>query len=508
MPGRITQLGDRARARSAVEVARARAGIDRHRDRPLVDVALTLHERDGAIAGAVISSAIAFRLFLFFVPLLLLGVGIVSQVAKLLDPGPALRAAGVGGAVREQIRAALDRSGGAGWVAIGLGLFGAATAGRTLSKTAVAASALAWRLPVRAKAPTRIVGSLVGLLSTMGLVAAVINRVRVELGAPAAGASFAVAVLVYVVAWMFVLALLPRATTDPGAVLPGALLVAGVTALLQLVSQLYLPGKIADASDLYGAFGATVVTLGWLFALGRAIVLGMVLNAVVHERVGTISASLFSLPLLRALPRRYAEVRRYFGLDEDGSAARRGREQVRPPHPPGDHPDRMMTAAAVAPDDDGAHRLGGSAMADVQVAHGPIDFVLIEFDADGPADEAAAALLDLVDAGVIRLYDLVVVRKTTDGQISGLELNQSSDGALQGFSAFSGARSGLIGDDDLHEAAGALEPGSAAALIVYENAWAVPFITAARAVGGEVVASERLPAEAVLRSLEEIEPVA
>ena len=69
MPGRIAQLGDRARARSAVEVARARAGIDRHRDRPLVDVALTLHERDGAIAGAVISSAIAFRLFLFFVPL-------------------------------------------------------------------------------------------------------------------------------------------------------------------------------------------------------------------------------------------------------------------------------------------------------------------------------------------------------------------------------------------------------------------------------------------------------
>lgn len=138
MPGRIAQLGDRARARSAVEVARARAGIDRHRDRPLVDVALTLHERDGAIAGAVISSAIAFRLFLFFVPLLLLGVGIVSQVAKLLDPGPALRAAGVGGTVREQIRAALDRSGGAGWVAIGLGLFGAATAGRTLSKTAVA----------------------------------------------------------------------------------------------------------------------------------------------------------------------------------------------------------------------------------------------------------------------------------------------------------------------------------------------------------------------------------
>lgn len=141
-------------------------------------------------------------------------------------------------------------------------------------------------------------------------------------------------------------------------------------------------------------------------------------------------------------------------------------------------------------------------------AHGPIDFVLIEFRADDPADDAAAALLDLVDAGVIRLYDLVVLRKSADGTISGLELNQSPDGALAGFSAFSGARSGIVGDDDLHEAAAALEPGAAAALIVYENAWAVPFISAARRVGGEIVASERLPAEAVLRALEEIEPAA
>ena len=302
---------------------------------------------------------------------LLLGVGIVSQVAKLLDPGPALRAAGVGGTVREQIRAALDRSGGAGWVAIGLGLFGAATAGRTLSKTAVAASALAWRLPVRAKAPTRIVGSLVGLLSTMGLVAAVINRVRVELGAPAAGASFAVAVLVYVVAWMFVLALLPRATTDPGAVLPGALLVAGVTALLQLVSQLYLPGKIATP-DLYGA-GAMVVTLAGCCA-SRAIVLGMVLNAGSTSGRHDLRAALRSAAA-RFLPRRYARVRRCFGpdgTDRPPVAAGTGAPLL-----PGDHPidddcrggGSTMTRTPSR----------GSAMADVQLPR-PIDFVLIEFD--------------------------------------------------------------------------------------------------------------------------------
>jgi len=148
-------------------------------------------------------------------------------------------------------------------------------------------------------------------------------------------------------------------------------------------------------------------------------------------------------------------------------------------------------------------------MSDVELdAHGPIDFVLFEFRADDPADAAAAALLDLVDAGTIRLYDLVVLRKSGDGEISGLEVSQNPDGTLGSFAAFSGARSGLIGEDDLQEAAAALDPGTAAALIVYENAWAAPFISAARRVGGEVVASERLPAEVVLHSLEVTEPAA
>lgn len=505
MRGRIGRLRDRVRSRSDAALERARARADRHRGRPLVDVALILHERDRSIAGAVISSAIAFRLFLFFVPLLLFGIGIMSQLAQLIDPEPAIRASRVGGSLREQIRAALDQPGHTRWIAIGLGLFGMISAGRTLSKTAVAASALAWRLPVRAKAPTKVVGTLMGLVATIGLVAAVINRVRADLGIAVAGASFAVALVVYVIAWMFVLALLPRATSDPGAVLPGALLVAGVTALLQLLSQIYLPGKIAHASDLYGAFGTTVVVLGWLFFLGRALVLGMMLNAVLYERVGSVSTSFFELPILRALPRRYPSVRRYFGLEEHVAASRRDGGGA------DDHPDRMMTRGTAPHDDLTPRGNGGSAMtsdADLAKTHGPIDFVLIEFRADDPADAAAAALLDLVESGVIRLYDLVVLRKMSDGTISGLELNQSADGALQGFSAFSGARSGLIGDDDLHEAASALEPGSAAALIVYENAWAVPFIEAARGVGGEVVASQRLPVDAVLHALEEIEPAA
>lgn len=131
--------------------------------------------------------------------------------------------------------------------------------------------------------------------------------------------------------------------------------------------------------------------------------------------------------------------------------------------------------------------------------HGPIDFVLIEFPADADTSGAASALLDLVEQGTIRLWDLLVLRKADDGSISVVEL---SDTALQ---AFAGARSGLLGDDDIAEAAEALAPGTGAALLVYENAWAIPFVAAARGIGGEMVASSRIPAQAIIDALDELE---
>jgi hypothetical protein len=136
---------------------------------------------------------------------------------------------------------------------------------------------------------------------------------------------------------------------------------------------------------------------------------------------------------------------------------------------------------------------------------GPIDFLLLEFDPAKADGSAAAALADLVEAGIIRLYDLLLVAKGEDGSVTALEIGP--DG-LMGFEVFAGARSGLVGDDDLDEAGAALEVGKAAVLIVYENAWAVPFITAARGVDAEVVASARIPAdtiEAVLDALEAAE---
>jgi len=138
--------------------------------------------------------------------------------------------------------------------------------------------------------------------------------------------------------------------------------------------------------------------------------------------------------------------------------------------------------------------------------HGPVDFVLLEFPRDRLTGEAAEALVDLVEAGTIRLYDLLVVSKDADGEIEILELTDPG-GPAASFSYFAGARSGLLGDEDVQEASSALEPDTVAALLVYENTWAAPFVAAARRNGGELVASARIPATDIMAAVEALETV-
>ena len=140
-----------------------------------------------------------------------------------------------------------------------------------------------------------------------------------------------------------------------------------------------------------------------------------------------------------------------------------------------------------------------------ETVYGPIDFLLLEGRAENMTGEAAAALLDLVERGIIRIYDLLVVRKEADGSFSGVELKDLSQDGLGGFAAFAGARSGLLGDDDVAEAADALETGTVGVLIVYENTWAIPFVAAARKAGAQAVASTRIPADVVMAVLDELD---
>ena len=106
---------------------------------------------------------------------------------------------------------------------------------------------------------------------------------------------------------------------------------------------------------------------------------------------------------------------------------------------------------------------------------------------------------------MVRLYDLLVIRKDEDGTFSGVALDASMAEQLGGFVAFSGARSGMLGDDDLKQAGEAMNPGTIAALIVYENAWAIPFVGAALEEGGALIASARIPATDVIAALDALD---
>jgi membrane protein len=302
--------------RNLAPISRWRSRLEPWADHPVAAFVLAVVDRDKQAAGTLIGAAIAFRMFLFFIPLLLFVVGVTGFVAELMHVDRVTDAAGVTGELADQIRAAFEQSVTARWVATLTGLFGMATTGRSLSRVMCAASSLAWRIPVVLKASVKVVGAVVGLVAGLALCASIVNRVRIELGLPAAGLSFLAVFVVYLAAWTVLFSLLPRSSPDPGILLPGAAIVAVVQSGMQLVSQLYLPGQIGRASALYGGVGTAIVTLGWFFFLGRTVVIAMAVNATVHERYGSISDVVFALPVIRLIPPRSAAVRRIFGLDD------------------------------------------------------------------------------------------------------------------------------------------------------------------------------------------------
>ncbi len=135
---------------------------------------------------------------------------------------------------------------------------------------------------------------------------------------------------------------------------------------------------------------------------------------------------------------------------------------------------------------------------------GPIDYLLVEWPGRQPNGEVAPHLVDLVDRGLIRIIDLAFITKEEDGNVSGLELADLG-GEVAELAIFEGASSGLLSDEDIGEAAGALEPGTSAALLVFENIWAAPFAAAVRRSGGQLVASGRIPVQDLLAVLDAAE---
>ena len=135
---------------------------------------------------------------------------------------------------------------------------------------------------------------------------------------------------------------------------------------------------------------------------------------------------------------------------------------------------------------------------------GPIDYIVVEWPGRQPRGEAAPLLVDLVERGIVRVLDLAFITKAEDGSVAGMEISEVAEEVTE-MKVFEGASSGLLSDEDTAEAAAALEPGTSAALLVYENRWAAPFAAAVRRSGGQLVAGGRIPVQAVLAALEAAE---
>jgi len=135
---------------------------------------------------------------------------------------------------------------------------------------------------------------------------------------------------------------------------------------------------------------------------------------------------------------------------------------------------------------------------------GPVDYLVIEFPGT-PTGENLPLLVDLVDRGIVRILDLVLVKREFDGSMSMLALADADGDGEWDYSVFEGISAGVLGQDDIDEAGQALEPGRSAVILVYENTWAAPLAVALRRSGAQMVAGGRIPVQALLASLDATE---
>jgi hypothetical protein len=146
-------------------------------------------------------------------------------------------------------------------------------------------------------------------------------------------------------------------------------------------------------------------------------------------------------------------------------------------------------------------------MADDIDEMGPIDYIVLEWPNGQPTGEAGPLIIDAHEKGIIRILDVAFLAKDETGAVASVELGTlNGDGG--GLSDFEGASTGLIGQDELDDAAEVLEPGTFAAVLVWENRWAAPIATAIRRSGGQLVAAGHIPVQAILAQLDALEALA
>jgi Family of unknown function (DUF6325) len=136
---------------------------------------------------------------------------------------------------------------------------------------------------------------------------------------------------------------------------------------------------------------------------------------------------------------------------------------------------------------------------------GPIDYLVIEFPGGRLNGKGLPLLVDLADRGIIRILDLLFIRKLANGSVLRIDLTALSGDDVTEISVFDGASSGLFDQDDINATAAVIDPGSIAGMIIYENRWAAPLATALRHGGAQMVAGGHIPVQALLASLDAAE---
>ena len=133
---------------------------------------------------------------------------------------------------------------------------------------------------------------------------------------------------------------------------------------------------------------------------------------------------------------------------------------------------------------------------------GPVDWIVVEFPGSRFKGEIAPALADLVDRGIVRVLDLLLIRKDEDGTLGFFELSDLDESEVGVLRSYETVLAELLSAEDVENVASAVEPGSTAALLVWENTWAAPFASAVRRAGGQLAASGRIPVQALLAAIE------
>ena len=133
---------------------------------------------------------------------------------------------------------------------------------------------------------------------------------------------------------------------------------------------------------------------------------------------------------------------------------------------------------------------------------GPVDWIVVEFPGSRFNGQIAPALLDLVERDLIRVLDLLVLKKDDDGTLEAFELSDLDEGEIGGLRTYESELAMLLSEEDVNSLAAAIEPGSSAGVLIWENIWAAPFASAVRRSGGQLVASGRIPIQALLAAVE------